>query len=125
MTPKRATPGSSAAQHKSTLPPRCSDCQRPLSACVCSNRREKHGSAADGIVRVSRDRKQRGGKTVTVITGLPGDAAAIAEVAARLKRLCGSGGTTKDTIVEIQGDHRERVAEALHALGHTVKLAGG
>src|SRR5437588_4008637 len=84
--------------------PHCSDCQRPLATCVCSNRREKHGAAADGIVRVSRDRKQRGGKTVTVITGLPGDAAALAEVAGRLKRLCGSGGTVKDQTLEIQGD---------------------
>ena len=108
-----------------TRPAHCSDCQRPLTACVCSNRRETHGAAADGIVRVARDRKGRGGKTVTVITGLPGDAAALAEVAGRLKRLCGSGGTVKEASLEIQGDHRERVAEALRALGHTVKLAGG
>jgi translation initiation factor 1 len=46
-------------------------------------------------------------------------------VAAELKRLCGVGGTVKDGVVEIQGDHRERVAERLRALGHTVKLAGG
>jgi translation initiation factor 1 len=76
-------------------------------------------------VRIARERGGRGGKTVTVISGLPGDDAALAEVATRLKRLCGSGGTVKGRAVEIQGDHREKVAAALRAQGHTVKLAGG
>ncbi len=106
-------------------PARCSDCQRPLSGCICSNRRQKHGAAADGIVRISRDRKQRGGKTVTVVSGLPQQPEQLAEIAGRLKRLCGSGGTVKDGAVEVQGDHRERIAEALRAEGYTVKLAGG
>jgi translation initiation factor 1 len=106
-------------------PARCSDCQRPLAACVCSNRRQKHPGLSDGIVRIARDRKQRGGKTVTVVTGLPGDEAKLAELAGRLKRLCGSGGTVKDGAVEVQGDHRERIAEALRTEGYTVKLAGG
>lgn len=79
----------------------------------------------DGIVRVMRDKKKRRGKTVTVITGLPGGPAALAEVATVLKRLCGSGGTVSGDTVEIQGDHRERVAARLTELGHTVKLAGG
>ena len=79
----------------------------------------------DGVVRVLRDKKGRGGKTVTVVAGLPGGAAALAETAARLKRLCGSGGTLRDGAIEIQGDHRERIAEALRAQGLTVKLAGG
>jgi translation initiation factor 1 len=77
----------------------------------------------DGVVRVFRDRGGRGGKTVTVIHGLP--AAALESRAAELKRLCGAGGAVKDTAVEIQGDHRERIAEHLRAAGHTVKLAGG
>ncbi len=79
----------------------------------------------DGVVRVLRDRKGRGGKTVTLVAGVPGGAAALAETAARLKRLCGSGGTVRDGAIEIQGDHRERIAEALRAQGLTVKLAGG
>jgi translation initiation factor 1 len=77
------------------------------------------------VVRISRDRKQRGGKTVTVVTGLPGGSEALAEVAARLKRICGSGGTVKDGTIEVQGDHRDKIADALRAEGHTVKLAGG
>ena len=76
----------------------------------------------DGIVRVSRTTAGRGGKTVTLITGLPHahlDAAAKA-----LKRLCGSGGTVKDGAVEIQGDHRQRIADHLSDR-YQVKLAGG
>jgi len=85
----------------------------------------QQSTGTDGIVRVSRDRKGRRGKTVTVISGLPGSEAALAEVAATLKRACGSGGTVADGNVEIQGDHRERVAARLAELGHKVKLAGG
>jgi translation initiation factor 1 len=103
---------------------RCSNCKRRLEACVCppSERQRLRG---DGIVRVSRDKKGRRGKTVTVVAGLPGSAAALAEVATTLKRLCGSGGTVSGDTVEIQGDHRDRVAAKLTELGHTVKLAGG
>jgi len=79
----------------------------------------------DGIVRISRDRKQRGGKTVTVVAGLQGSDEQLVELAGKLKRLCGSGGTVKDGIVEVQGDHRERIAEALRGMGFTVRLAGG
>lgn len=106
-------------------PARCSDCQRPLHGCVCKDRAGKHPELGDGTVRIARERGGRGGKTVTLITGLPGDDAALAELAARLKRLCGTGGTVKVRTVEIQGDHRERVAEALRGQGHTVKLSGG
>jgi translation initiation factor 1 len=77
----------------------------------------------DGVVRIFRDRSGRNGKVVTVIRGLP-----LREVegrAAELKRLCGAGGAIKGGAVEIQGDHRERIADRLRALGHTVKLAGG
>ena len=80
---------------------------------------------SDGVVRIARDRKGRGGKTMTVITGLPGDDAALTVLAQSLKRLCGSGGTVKDREIEIQGDHRERLAAHLTKLGHRVKLAGG
>ena len=79
----------------------------------------------DGVVRLFRDRSGRGGKTVTIIRGLPERGAALDERAAELKRLCGAGGADKDGAVEIQGDHRERLAARLRALGYTVKLAGG
>jgi translation initiation factor 1 len=80
-------------------------------------------AAHDGIVRIFRDRSGRNGKVVTVIRGLP--VREVEERAAELKRFCGAGGAVKDGAVEIQGDHRDRIAERLRALGHTVKLAGG
>ena len=77
----------------------------------------------DGVVRIFCDRSGRQGKVVTVIRGLP--AKDLAVRATELKRLCGAGGAVKDAAVEIQGDHRERIADRLRQLGHTVKLAGG
>ena len=85
----------------------------------------KHGSPLpeDGVVRVFRDKGGRGGKTVTVVRGLASrDAHAIAS---DLKRHCGTGGAVKDAAVEIQGDHREKVAARLQSKGYAVKLAGG
>lgn len=79
----------------------------------------------DGIVRVRRETGGRGGKTVTTIAGIGGGADRLREVAGELKRLCGTGGTVKDGVIEIQGDHRERIVDALRAQGHVVKLAGG
>jgi translation initiation factor 1 len=76
----------------------------------------------DGVVRVFREKGGRGGKVVTIVRGLDGDLAA---VASDLKRHCGSGGAVKGDAVEIQGDHREKVAARLRAAGHRVKLAGG
>jgi translation initiation factor 1 len=77
----------------------------------------------DGIVRIFRDKGQRGGKTVTVVRGLP--PRDLDAVASDLKRHCGAGGSAKNGAVEIQGDHREKVAARLTAQGYEVKLAGG
>jgi translation initiation factor 1 len=77
----------------------------------------------DGVVRIFREKGRRGGKTVTVVRGLP--AGELEAVAADLKRLCGAGGSAKEGAVEIQGDHREKVAERLRTQGYEVKLAGG
>ena len=79
-------------------------------------------AAGDGVVRVSRTSSGRRGKTVTLVTGLPaGDVAAVAK---ELKRLCGSGGSAKDGVVEIQGDQRERIIAHLQGR-YRVKAAGG
>jgi translation initiation factor 1 len=83
------------------------------------------GFPDDGVVRISRERGGRGGKVVTVIRGLPERGAALEARATELKRLCGAGGTLREELIEIQGDHRERIAARLRALGYTVKLAGG
>jgi translation initiation factor 1 len=72
-----------------------------------------------------RDRKQRGGKTVTVITGVIASEAELTALAQQLKKLCGSGGTVKDGNIEIQGDHCDKVIAKLSASGYKVKRAGG
>ena len=82
------------------------------------------GLPNDGVIRIFHERGGRGGKVVTVIRGLP-SGLALLDLAADLKRLCGAGGTVKDGTLEIQGDHRERIADRLRERGHTVKLAGG
>jgi len=74
---------------------------------------------------IQRDRKRRKGKTVTVISGLQHNPAAFKELLTTLKTTCGSGGTYKDGVLEIQGDQREKVAEKLRELGYKVKFAGG
>ncbi len=79
----------------------------------------------DGIVRVSRQTKGRAGKGVTLVRGLALDAAALNVLGKQLKIACGSGGTVKDGVIEVQGDHCERVIEMLRADGFVVKRAGG
>lgn len=101
----------------------CPACRRPLATCVCGQRAA--APAGDGIARVSRESKGRGGKTVTLVRGLALDAAAIAALGKRLRTACGTGGTVKDGVLEVQGDHAERVMEILKAEGFTVKRAGG
>ncbi|HZV81080.1 MAG TPA: translation initiation factor Sui1 [Geobacteraceae bacterium] len=101
----------------------CPHCSRPVGGCVC--RKTKGVPAGDGIVRIRRETKGRGGKTVTVVTGIPLDEAGIKALAGELKRRCGSGGTSSDGIIEIQGDHRELLMTELTRRGYRVKLAGG
>ena len=79
----------------------------------------------DGIVRVRRETQGRGGKTVTSISGVPLAADALAGLAGELKRRCGTGGTAKDGVIEIQGDHRDVLVAELEQRGYTVKRAGG
>jgi translation initiation factor 1 len=102
----------------------CPACRRPLASCDCATRRAAP-PAGDGIVRVSRETKGRGGKAVTVVRGLALDAAALARMAQQLKAACGSGGTVKDGAVEVQGDNCDKVIALLKAQGHAVKRAGG
>ena len=101
----------------------CPDCRQPQAACTCKQRLAT--PAGDGVVRVLRETKGRGGKAVTVVRGLPLAPDALAALGKRLRTACGSGGTTKDGVLEIQGDHVERVMALLAADGHRVKRAGG
>jgi translation initiation factor 1 len=101
----------------------CPGCGKPASECSC--RPNAPLARADGAVKISRDRRRRRGKTVTVIEGVTGSPAALDDIAGTLKRLCGSGGTVKDGVIEIQGDHREAIAAKLNELGYRTKFAGG
>jgi translation initiation factor 1 len=79
----------------------------------------------DVVVRVWLEKKGRNGTPVSILRGLPDDRAALAALAGRLKRACGTGGSAKDGEIIIQGDHRERIAKLLADEGMRVKLAGG
>lgn len=83
------------------------------------------GQPADGVVRLQRQTKGRGGGTVIVISGIPLAAEALKELAGKLKKRCGCGGTARDGVIEIQGDHRDVLLRELQALGYRVKMAGG
>lgn len=103
----------------------CPGCRRPLAACACRASDATRPAASDGVVRVSRETGGRGGKTVTVVRGVPLPPPALADLARRLKAACGSGGTVKDGTIELQGDHRETVVALLERAGHRVRRAGG
>jgi translation initiation factor 1 len=102
----------------------CPGCGQPAAQCACAAR-AKTVVAGDGVVRVSRSSKGRGGKTVTVVKGLALDGAALAALAKQLRTACGAGGTVKDGVVEVQGDHCETVLAALKKYGHNARQAGG
>jgi translation initiation factor 1 len=102
----------------------CPSCRQPIARCSCRSA-QAAVPAGDGIVRVSRETKGRGGKAVTLVRGLALDAAALDKLGKQLKAACGSGGTVKDGVVEVQGDHCDKVLALLQAQGHKAKRAGG
>ncbi len=101
----------------------CPDCNEPAAKCVC--RKKQALPAGDGIVRLMRETKGRKGKGVTLITGVPLESEELKILAKTLKQKCGSGGSIKEGIIEIQGDHRDMLEQELVSLGYTVKRAGG
>jgi len=101
----------------------CPECGRPRARCVC--RETAAAPGGDGVVRVRRERKGRRGKTVTTISGVPLSRDELGELAAELKRRCGTGGSAKNGVIEIQGDHGDALIEALPSRGYSVKRAGG
>ena len=107
----------------------CPDCSQPVAQCQCAARQRAllaaRSAAADGVVRVQRETKGRGGKSVTLVRGLALDAAALSALGKQLKTACGSGGTAKDGLIQVQGDHVDTLMAALAKLGYAVKRSGG
>ena len=101
----------------------CPNCRRPVRDCVCP--KGAPGAAKPGAVRVGRETKGRAGKGVTTVTGLPMSLSDVESLATRLKKRCGSGGTVREGVIEIQGDHRDTLVTELTTRGWTVRRAGG
>ena len=102
----------------------CPDCRQALADCRCKTA-AKAAPAGDGIARVTRETGGRNGKTVTVVRGLALNDAQITDLGKQLRSACGTGGTAKDGVIEIQGDHVERVLALLLKDGHAAKRTGG
>ena len=100
----------------------CPDCSQPVDACIC---KQTQIPAGDGIARVRRETKGRGGKTVTTVTGVPLPEAELKELASALKKRCGCGGGLKDGVIEIQGEHVELLIGELEKRGFKAKKSGG
>ena len=100
----------------------CPRCEKPAASCSCA--RAKAAPKGDGIVRIGRETKGRKGKGVTLVTGIPLAGDDLKDLAQQLKKKCGSGGTVKDGVIEIQGDHRDLLLGELQSRGYTVKKAG-
>ena len=104
----------------------CSGCRQPKSECQCQDLAyDQRLASLDGIVRIRRETSGRKGKGVTTITGVPVAEAQLKKLTKQLKQQCGTGGSLKDGVIEIQGDHREKIKGLLETQGFTVKLAGG
>ncbi len=103
----------------------CPACRHPLASCRCAAAATRPSAEGDGIARVRRETGGRGGKTVTTVAGLRLDDAALSALSKRLKALCGTGGTVKDGVIELQGDHGDAVVALLTRDGIRSKRAGG
>ena len=104
----------------------CPRCDRTSARCSCETpRAASTPPGSDSVVRVGRSSKGRKGKPVTTVTGLPLAREEMRALAAELKRRCGSGGTLKDGVIEIQGEHRDTLVAELETRGYRVVRSGG
>jgi translation initiation factor 1 len=106
----------------------CPSCGNPTKRCICKNKKPTKKQSTypnDGTVRIRREVKGRKGKTVTAVFGVPFADGELKQFAKILKQKCGTGGTVKDGVIIIQGDHRETLLKEIKQQGYTVKLAGG
>ncbi len=112
----------------------CPQCGRPVDACICKKKVTGRAPASravggnklpnDGVVRVQIESKGRGGKTVSLVTGLALNDDALKTLASELKRICGAGGAVKERVIEIQGDHRDVLVAELKKMGYKAKRVG-
>ena len=105
----------------------CSSCQKPVSKCTCKKKkpRSQTNIKYDGIIRVQREVKGRKGKTVTTVSGFQINTDELKNLATELKRRCGTGGSVKDGVIIIQGDHRDNLITELMNRGFKAKIVGG
>ncbi len=101
----------------------CPNCRRAARDCVCP--KGAPGAVGPTAVRVARETKGRAGKGVTIVSGLPLPLAEIEALATQLKKRCGSGGTVRGGLIEIQGEHRDTIVAELVKLGLPAKKSGG
>jgi translation initiation factor 1 len=109
----------------------CPECGKPVSACSCKKRKALKANkqppsyANDGTIRIQREVKGRKGKVVTAVFGVPLENEELYNFAKTLKRLCGAGGSVKDGVIIIQGDHRQKLLDEIKKHGYSAKLTGG
>jgi len=101
----------------------CPECEQPVDSCLCD--KTTAAPQGDGVVRIRRESKGRGGKQVSIINGLPLGQADLKDLARALKAQCGSGGSVKDGEIILQGDKRTLAKTILEGKGYRVKLFGG
>lgn len=100
----------------------CDGCEQPIDQCNCKPASAPEG---DGTVRVQREKKGRGGKTVTILSGIEGDKKVLSDLCKKLKKRFGSGGAVKNWTIELQGDLAEQSVKYLQELGFKAKQSGG
>ena len=110
--------------HGSGQTPVCAVCGQPLGSCVCDLDKPAVANSQK-TARVGRETKGRAGKGVTVVTGLTLAPAELEALATELKKRCGSGGTVREGVIEIQGEHRDTLIAELKRRGIAAKRAGG
>ena len=106
----------------------CPSCGNPATKCTCKKKKAAKKQPIypdDGIVRIRREVKGRKGKTVTAVFGISLSDRDLKQFTKTLKRKCGSGGTIKDGVIIIQGDHKETLLNEIKQQGYNVRLAGG
>lgn len=103
----------------------CPSCGKQSAECICKKKKTQPMPKSDGKIRVERSTKGRKGKGVSLISGLPLEGRSLKELAKKLKQKCGTGGTVKNGVIEIQGDHRNVLIEHLKTLGYKAVKAGG